>query len=86
MLKLYRECVSFSYDGKPSRSSLDVDGVEVDGVLYAKMPFGDLQKVGGVFGGEWHKTPEEARLAGVEKLKRVAEAIQAEITKLEATA
>lgn len=85
-MKLFRESISFGYDGKLSRSSIDVEGVEVNGVLYANMPFGDLQKVGGVFGGEWHKTPEEARIAGVEKLKRVAEAIQAEIAKLEATA
>lgn len=85
MLKLYRECVSFSYDGKLSRSSLDVDGVEIDGILYAKMPFGDLQKVGGVFGGEWHKTPEEARLACAEKLRKIAAAVMVEITKLEAT-
>lgn len=85
-MKLFRESVSFSYEGKPSRSSLDVDGVEIDGILYAKMPFGDLQKVGGVFGGEWHKTPEEARLACADKLRKIAAAVQAEIAKLEATA
>lgn len=85
MLKLYRECVSFKYDGTPERFSVDVEGVEIDGAVYARMPSGDLQKVGGALSGEWHETPEEARLAGVEKLKRVAEAIQVEIAKLEAT-
>lgn len=85
MLKLYRETVSFSYDGKTTRHSLDVDGVEVDGILYAKMPFGDLQRVGGALGGEWHKTPEDAKAACAERLKRVAEAVQAEIANLEAT-
>lgn len=85
-MKLFRECVSFKYDGTPERFSVDVEGVEIDGAVYARVPSGDLQKVGGLLGGDWHTTPEAAKAACAEKLRKIAAAVMVEITKLEATA
>lgn len=85
-MKLYQESVSFKWSGTPSRLSREADRIEIDGVVYCKTSFGDLQKVGGPFGAEWHESREDAKRSCVEHLKRVAEEIQAEITKLEATA